>query len=71
MERILLKIWDILVLLVVLGGLIWAKRHWSLLQRKILENNAMPKEAPRGNVLVLIIVLVAGIIGVHIYLLFS
>jgi len=70
MASVLIKIWDSVILLGVIIGLVWVWRHWRLVERKILENNALPREAPLGNVLVLIIVVIAGIIGVHLYLLF-
>ena len=70
MEIVLLKIWAGFLLLVVIGALVWLYKHQSLVRRKILENDAMPREAVRGNVLVLVIAAGVVIIGLLVHLLF-
>jgi hypothetical protein len=70
MEIILLKIWVGFLLLAVLTTLYWLYKHQDLVRRKIMENNAMPRDSARGNVLVLAFAAGVAMIGLLVRLLF-
>lgn len=70
MEIVLLKIWAGFLLLMVVGSLVWLYKHQRQVRSKIIETGAMPREAVRGNVMVLVFVGGAGIIGLLLHLLF-
>ncbi|MGB8356692.1 MAG: hypothetical protein WCD79_22530 [Chthoniobacteraceae bacterium] len=69
MEIVLLKIWAGFLLLVVISTLVWLYRHQADVRRKIIENGIMPREAVRGNVLVLAFAGGVTIIGLLLHLL--
>jgi hypothetical protein len=70
MEIILLRMWAGFLLLVVVSALVWLYKHQGLVRRKIIENDAMPREAVRGNVLVLFLAACVTIIGLLVHLIF-
>jgi hypothetical protein len=70
MEIVFVKIWVGFLLLVVLSALYWLYKHQALVRSKIMDNDAMPREAVRGNVLVLVFAGGLGMIGLLVRLLF-
>ena len=65
-----LKIIDGLLLAGLIAGLYWLWKHYSEVQRAVLKNDAMPREASRGLVYGFLIILIAGAMMVSVYWLF-
>lgn len=59
----ILKIFAGLLLAVILGGVVWALSHVRRIRRKLEENEALPREGPRQNILVLITAVLLGLSG--------
>jgi len=71
MELVLLKLGAGLLLLVVVGSLVWLYKHQETVRKKLIDSGTMPREAVRGNVMVLVFVGGVGIIGLLLHLLFD
>lgn len=65
-----LKIIDGLLLAGLIAALYWGWKHYSEVQRAVLKNDAMPREASRGLVYGFLIILIAGAMMVSVYWLF-
>jgi TRAP-type C4-dicarboxylate transport system permease small subunit len=69
--HMVLKIVAGILLLAFLAALTWIGTHLEQIKSKIVGMGALPREAVRGNVLVLIVAVVAGILGLLLYALLS
>jgi hypothetical protein len=65
-----LKCLDVLFLIALAVVLRWAWNHQREVRKKLLQNDAMPREASRGLIYGLIAILLAGFVMVNVYWLF-
>lgn len=69
-NMLVLKVIDGLLLIGLILAMYWVWKHYREVQRAVLRNNAMPREASRGLVYGFFIILFAGALMVSLYWLF-
>ena len=70
MNMLILRILDAVFLICLGAALSWLWRHQETVRRKILLNDAMPREASRGLIYGLLIFVIVGAVMVSVYWLF-